>query len=168
MPRYWITDEGGGGHWEEVDQPYQPVVSQEKRIDGNWETHISTALGDRLALTDVEEREVVHTVYYPSERYENYMNTPTDEKPWFDRILPGDQDSIGDLVPDFLEPDEGDDFLGALIDPFLPGDQDTIGDVSFLDEGVEALGAGADALGDLQKLIPLMFMMSLFDGGRRR
>lgn len=93
-----------------------------------------------------------------------------DEKPWYDRILPGDQDSWKDLVPDFLEPKPGQDITGVLLDPFVPGKQDTWDDFTFADEVVEKVSDFdlGDLTGVIGKLVPLMLVMGLFAGDNDR
>lgn len=104
---------------------------------------------------------------------------PGDVKPWYDRVLPGDQDSVADLLPGFLEPDGGDEsWLMNIVDPLVPGDQDqgadfTIGlddlnpfssEFGWGDQEAKAAGGGGDAMIDLKGLIPLL-VLGMLGGG---
>lgn len=101
-----------------------------------------------------------------------------DSKPWYDRILPGDQDSVEDLLPGFLEPDEGDVGAFGIVDAILPGDQDSWVDLVPLiemdDEGAPTfditpdaadpvLRAGANVIGQLPDMGLLLLVMAMKD-----
>lgn len=134
----WLTGEGGENYWETTSWLHAVQIG---------------APFDPLATpTAVDD-----PVFVPPEL--------PDEKPWYDRILPGDQDDLGDLIPDVLEPDPGDDAIGAFIDPWLPGDQDTVFDIV---PGVDAEGSfdlmpGEGGIGGMfEKLLPVIVVMSMF------
>lgn len=162
----WITGEAGDGYWEEVPWQYavemgappdpalyleqqrhvhehtQTVVGvllppeaepeyaepeeKEDFSQGEWVTTWPTNPPGELELIPVPET-VVPTV------------PPTYAEPEYgEGEDPGGTGWIPNLIPDFLQPDEGDDWFGTIADPFLPGDQDTYGDFAIGDDLWEA------------------------------
>lgn len=104
---------------------------------------------------------------YPDDGYAGYSDEP--DQSWvekflgdpgddligalLDPLLPGDQDTIGDFIPDFLEKDEGDTFWGALLDPLVPGDQDSVDDFY-----PENLGEITETLTDNNGLVTMLML----------
>ena len=152
----WMTGEAGDGSWEDVSWLYA------SQIGAPMDPALATAPQAPLAPVFEEP------TWLPD------LTEETDEKPWFDYVLPGDQDSVDDIIPDFLEPDPGDTIPGYLLDLQLPGDQDTALDIV---PGVET-GEGGDVVFDfvpgegdfglegiLAIALPIVFVMEMF--GRR-
>lgn len=79
-----------------------------------------------------------------------------DEKPWYDWLIPGDQDTSDDLVP-FWDTDSS-----GWWDSVTPGESDSPAE-SLFGENEEGVANNPFAQLNINSLIPLLIVVSMFD-----